>query len=563
MRTTNWTENKKYQAMREHKTQGGDECSFILRFLHRDEMFFVAGVSDADPVPVANAGEDQIVCEDTTVYLDGSGTTTTSSSAAATTTTTTTNSNNDNIKDTLAFSWTQSAGPAVDLKDAGTARPHFVFKANTPIQTPVDLEFELTVKDPRSNIESFPNSVVVTVVPRGHRKYGNNIAPDATVMASSQTAYTGQVARAAVDGVVDGLLRVSPTEFGSKTNEWVAEGERGSAWIKLEWDEQVNVAKVVLYDRVSCKNHVLGGVLSFSDGSTVDVGELNNIGGPTVVEFEPKNVIGMMFTINAVSNTTVEDGLAEIMVYGLDEENYGVYCSVKNNVNDVNNNNFNNVANENEADEEADEEEDEKDEMGKQETEEEKDMKIQLKMEKEREELMEEFGEATAEAPEVQERDDNKVHVKDANAPQTRFAHEGVEARKENKVININGKEKDEEEEEEEEDEDVQMEKNKDKSDKNIEKTEKVNKEKVSEDEEKEVIITDGGKIDTKRYPVNTNYVKRQSTKAALASMNKRKARIMFLNGVFVFFALVVFIVTTVKFNLANKATMCFTHRAF
>lgn len=127
----------------------------------------------------------------------------------------------------------------------------------------------------------------------------------------------------------------------------MAEGERGSAWIELNWDTQVDVGKVVLYDRISCKNHVLGGVLSFSDGSEIRVGELNNMGGPTTIEFEPKTVDRIRFTIKSVSETTAEDGLAEIMVYEIDSD--GFYCA-----NNVKRGNYkkvvNNAAHEGEVD---------------------------------------------------------------------------------------------------------------------------------------------------------------------------------------------------------------------
>lgn len=340
MRTTDWEANTKYQAIRALNTQKENECSVFLRFLHRDELFFAEEAKSAYAAPIVNAGEDQVGCEGETIYLDGSKTTVGSDSSIR--------------KKDLIFSWTQSSGPKVELRDANTARPHFVFKSETPISSPAELEFELTVKNPYTDTSSFPNSVVVTVMPSSYRKYGSNIAPYATVTASSQTMYTGQVAQAAVDGVVDGLLRVSPTEFGSKKNEWVAEGERGSAWIELNWVTQVDVGKVVLYDRISCKNHVLGGTLLFSDGSEIRVGELNNMGGPTTVEFEPKTVDRIRFTINSVSETTAEDGLAEIMVYEIDTD--GFYCAnnvkrgnnkkvVNNDVHEgkVDDNHFNNI----------------------------------------------------------------------------------------------------------------------------------------------------------------------------------------------------------------------------
>lgn len=109
-------------------------------------------------------------------------------------------------------------------------------------------------------------------------------------------------------------------KVGAKYHEWVTEGEREGAWIKLTWDRPIRAAKVVLYDRISCKNQVTAGVLGFSDGSKITVGRLDNKGSPNVFEFEPKTVTEMYFNVTQVSYSTEEAGLAEIMVYELESE---------------------------------------------------------------------------------------------------------------------------------------------------------------------------------------------------------------------------------------------------
>jgi len=128
---------------------------------------------------------------------------------------------------------------------------------------------------------------------------------------------TGQTAEKVIDGVVDGMLRVSPTVFGDSSKEWKINGETDvGAWIELQWAAPVRIDRVLLYDRVSCKAHITGGLLTFSDNTTVAVGALENIGTATEVVFSPRFTASLRFTITAMDPTsTWEAGLAEIEVY--------------------------------------------------------------------------------------------------------------------------------------------------------------------------------------------------------------------------------------------------------
>jgi hypothetical protein len=90
--------------------------------------------------PVADAGDDQSVQEETTVTLDASGSIASDGS-------------------TLSYSWTQTAGPEVSITDATTVTPEF--KAPT-VETERDLIFEVTVEDENA---SDTDSTTVTVIP--------------------------------------------------------------------------------------------------------------------------------------------------------------------------------------------------------------------------------------------------------------------------------------------------------------------------------------------------------------------------------------------------------------
>jgi len=127
---------------------------------------------------------------------------------------------------------------------------------------------------------------------------GRNVAPEARATGSS-----GEAANAA-KGWVDGL------------REWTAKGTAGE-WLRLDWTPaSKTVHKVVLYDRANRKDQVLSGTLSFSDGSSLPVGKLQNDGqAGMVVTFPPKTIQWVRFAVDAVRPGTENAGLAEIEVY--------------------------------------------------------------------------------------------------------------------------------------------------------------------------------------------------------------------------------------------------------
>jgi hypothetical protein len=139
---------------------------------------------------------------------------------------------------------------------------------------------------------------------------GSNIAPLATVTASSQNVATGQLAIKAVDGIVDGYP-------GDYTREWATNGERAGAWITLSWSAPYVVDQIVLHDRPNANDQVTGGTLAFSDGSTISVGSLANDGASVAVPFTSRTITSVTFTITSVSNSARNIGLSEIEVYGV------------------------------------------------------------------------------------------------------------------------------------------------------------------------------------------------------------------------------------------------------
>lgn len=86
--------------------------------------------------------------------------------------------------------------------------------------------------------------------------------------------------------------------------------------VTLKFTEPQDIASVKLYDDYKDENQITAGVLTFSDGSTVDVGELKNNGSATTVTFSEKTrITSVSFQITDYTGTP---GLTEFEVYDLD-----------------------------------------------------------------------------------------------------------------------------------------------------------------------------------------------------------------------------------------------------
>ena len=113
--------------------------------------------------------------------------------------------------------------------------------------------------------------------------------------------------------------------------EWVAKSKLDSRgrvypfpWIQLDWDTEVSVNRVVLYDRPTLLAHTAAGTLIFSDGSRIKVNAIPNDGSPKMIEFESKKVKWVRFQVT--DGEGVNLGLSEIEVFPA-PESYEDYVS--------------------------------------------------------------------------------------------------------------------------------------------------------------------------------------------------------------------------------------------
>lgn len=84
-------------------------------------------------------------------------------------------------------------------------------------------------------------------------------------------------------------------------------------WAMLEWDNEVYIDRIVLYDRVCSDEHLAGGTLSFSDGSKISVLTIPDNGSPKSISFPAKNVKWVKF--EATDGKGKNIGLSEIEVF--------------------------------------------------------------------------------------------------------------------------------------------------------------------------------------------------------------------------------------------------------
>lgn len=119
------------------------------------------------------------------------------------------------------------------------------------------------------------------------------------------TERSGRWCVQAIDGVVDGY----PTD---PSKEWTS-NEKAGAWIQLNFSTAVTLNQVILHDRINLNGQNTQGIITFSDGGSLPIGVLPNDGTGFPVDFASRSVTWLRYTITAVSSSTINSGLAEIV----------------------------------------------------------------------------------------------------------------------------------------------------------------------------------------------------------------------------------------------------------
>ncbi len=136
---------------------------------------------------------------------------------------------------------------------------------------------------------------------------GTNVAPKAK--ATSSTNYPNYRAEGAIDGVVGGYP-------GNIQEEWASHEENAGAWLKLAWDSPQTVDRVLLFDRPNTYDYITAGKLTFSDGSSIDTGELpDDASAGREVIFPKRTVTWVKFEVTGVKTGFGNIGLAELAVF--------------------------------------------------------------------------------------------------------------------------------------------------------------------------------------------------------------------------------------------------------
>ena len=150
------------------------------------------------------------------------------------------------------------------------------------------------------DLSTRPHSVGITVT--------SDVALLATATASSQNTSTGQTAAKAIDGVVDGYAP------GDYTKEWATVGGGAGSWLTLTWSSPVTRPRRPLRPaQPERSDHVGHPELQQRDADPLE--RLPNAGSGLTVYVPDITTTSLTLTVNSVSATTQNVGLAEIQAY--------------------------------------------------------------------------------------------------------------------------------------------------------------------------------------------------------------------------------------------------------
>ncbi|CAN5422538.1 hypothetical protein BH09PLA1_BH09PLA1_29940 [soil metagenome] len=199
--------------------------------------------------------------------------------------------------------WELKQGETVLAKRTTEGSGKIVVPEFDSVRRPTDLRIPIElIAKPQAANGAVEHSLPVSILDRAF-----DVARTATATASSTE--NGYTAAGAIDGNASGYPH-------GKQFEWASEHEKTGAWITLEWKDAQTIDTILLYDRPNTTDHVTGGLITFDDGSTIEVGELPNDGSkPVELNFKPKTVRSLTFKVTEVSAETQNAGISEIAAF--------------------------------------------------------------------------------------------------------------------------------------------------------------------------------------------------------------------------------------------------------
>ena len=141
---------------------------------------------------------------------------------------------------------------------------------------------------------------------------GSDLMTDDNVAGMAKVTASGTEGGYSIEGAVDGIVGGYP---GDKSQEWSA-GSKVGATLTLTWATPQTIDHIWLYDRPNTTDQITSGTITFSDGSSLPVGELpNDASKPFDLHFPAKTITSLTFQVTGVKTGTENAGLAEIGVF--------------------------------------------------------------------------------------------------------------------------------------------------------------------------------------------------------------------------------------------------------
>ncbi|SCV72561.1 BQ2448_4098 [Microbotryum intermedium] len=240
----------------------------------------------------------------------------TSSSTASQKTTTVASPSSKVASSSLTSNWASSSESS-SASSASSSAPLSVASSATslPSMTTVTRSSTTSTSSTTSSSAATTTTGLATAPPPNV-----NIARLSGVMATASSYRASSPPSGVNDGVIGGLALDGS---GNATEEWSTGTGTVPAWIQLQWPQSCLIKTVVLFPPVNLVNAVRAGILTFSDGSTANVGVLSPLG--TQINLGAgRTTSSLRFTITVGAPSRNAVGIAEMRAYNAPPATTGV-----------------------------------------------------------------------------------------------------------------------------------------------------------------------------------------------------------------------------------------------